>query len=278
MTFVNAMTKVAKNSYKFYKVHKSSFFVGVGLAAGGAALYSGCKATAKSVREIDIANNERQLNGEDPLTKKEVFQMVGKNYISTGAWTVVSASLIIAGHHLDLKAVGVATAAAKESDNAYNALRDSVNDILVGEEDKETKAKILDKYAERKEVYGDSDQPIDIYHARPGAVAAIKGNNGTWRFKDEYGFECEGTKLAFKAAKEKFIMEGLNDISETTLADFYYCLEHYGVNVIRQPQFAYRKGYAASELGDFDISINVDEDTDGPFYMVDYDLEPTDMH
>ena len=73
-------------------------------------------------------------------------------------------------------------------------------------------------------------------------------------------------------------MEGLNDIQETTLADFYYCLEHYGVDVIRQPQFAYRKGYAVSELGDFDISINVDEDTDGPFYMVDYDLEPTDMH
>lgn len=278
MTFVNVVTKIAKNSYKFYKVHKSSFFVGVGLAAGGAAIYSGCKATAKSVREIDIANNERQLNGEDPLTKKEVFQMVGKNYISTGAWTVVSASLIIAGHHLDLKAVGVATAAAKESDNAYNALRDSVNDILVGDENKETKAKIFDKCAERKEVYGDSDQPIDIYHARPGAVAAINGT-GTWTFRDEYGFECEGTKLAFKAAKEKFVMEGLNDISETSLADFYYCLEHYGAKVIRQPQFAYRKGYAVSELGDFDISINVDDDPIyGPFYMVDYDLEPTDMH
>lgn len=277
MTLMNVVTKVAKNSYKFYKANKSTFCIGFGLAAGGAALYSGCKATAKSVREIDIANNERQLNGEDPLTKKEVFQMVGKNYISTGAWTVVSASLIIAGHHLDLKAVGVATAAAKESDNAYNALRDSVNDILVGDENKETKEKILDKYAERKEVYGDSEQPIDIYHGRPGTSAAMNGN-GIWRFKDEYGFECEGTKLAFKAAKEKFVMEGLNDIQDTSLADFYCCLEHYGVSVIRQPQFAYRKGYAVSELGDFDISINVDEDTDGPFYMVDYDLEPTDMH
>lgn len=277
MTFVNVVTKIAKNSYKFYKVHKSSFFVGVGLAAGGAALYSGCKATAKSVREIDIANNERQLNGEDPLTKKEVFQMVGKNYISTGAWTLVSASLIIAGHHLDLKAVGVATAAAKESDNAYNALRDSVNDILAGEENK--KAKIFDKCAERKEVYGDSEQPIDIYHGRPGTVSTINGGAGNWVFRDEFGFECIGTKLAFKAAKEKFIMEGLNDIQETTLADFYCCLEHYGVSVVRQPQFAYRKGYAVSELGDFDISINVDDDPIyGPFYMVDYDLEPTDMH
>ena len=278
MTLLNVVTKVVKNSYKFYKANKSTFCIGFGLAAGGTALYSGCKATAKSVREIDIANNERQLNGEDPLTKKEVVQMVGKNYISTGAWTVVSASLIIAGHHLDLKAVGVATAAAKESDNAYNALRDSVNDILVGDENKETKERIFDKCAERKEVYGDSDQPIDIYHARPGAVAAINGT-GIWTFRDEYGFECEGTKLAFKAAKEKFIMEGLNDISETTLADFYYCLEHYGVKVIRQPQFAYRKGYVASELGDFDISINVDDDPIyGPYYMVDYDLEPTDMH
>ena len=278
MTLMNVVTKVAKNSYKFYKANKSTFCIGFGLAAGGAAIYSGCKATAKSVREIDIANNERQLNGEDPLTKKEVFQTVGKNYISTGAWTLVSASLIIAGHHLDLKAVGVATAAAKESDNAYNALRDSVNDILTGEENKETKAKIFDKCAERKEVYGDSDQPIDIYHGRPVTSATINGT-GNWTFRDEYGFECVGTKLAFKAAKEKFIMEGLNDIQETTLADFYCCLEHYGVSVIRQPQFAYRKGYAVSELGDFDISINVDDDPIyGPFYMVDYDLEPIDMH
>lgn len=277
MTLMNVATKIAKNSYKFYRAHKSTLCIGCGLAAGGAALYSGCKATAKSVRQIDIANNEREINGDDPLTKKEVFQLVGKNYISTGAWTLVSAGLIIAGHRLDIKAVGVATAAAKESDNAYNALRDSVNDIL--SEDKDTKDKIIDRYEERKhEIYGDSLQPIDQYHTYPGYSKNIVTTSHNYeRFKDEYGFECWSSRTAIKAAKDKFKLEAINDIEDATLADFYYDIEGYDSNIIRQPEYSHRKGYNTNVICDFDIRFNPDYDADGLFWTIDYDLEPVDV-
>lgn len=276
MTLMNVVTKVAKNSYNFYKANKSTFCIGFGLAAGGTALYSGCKATAKSVREIDIANNERQLNGEDPLTKKEVFQMVGKNYISTGAWTVVSASLIIAGHHLDLKAVGVATAAAKESDNAYNALRDSVNDIL--SDDKDTKDKVIKKFDEKRhELYGDGPQPIDKYNIYHGYPNQVVSSNKLERFKDEFGFECWTTRDVIGTVKDLFKMEVLNDASEGTLADFYDCIASHGGHVIRQPEYAYRKGYRQDQIKEFDFRPDPDYDVDGLFYSIAYDSEPVDL-
>ena len=272
---IKGAQKGCKVMYRIGKAHKSTICVGFGLMAGGAALYSCAKATAKSVREIDEENAKRKENNEEPLTKKEKIQMAGKNYASTGVWTVVSFTLICCGQHMAIKDATIATAMASESDRAYEALRDSVNDIL--SDDKETKTKVVNKF---DEIYGDSNQPIDRYqvgNTHYDGYTKYSGGNVTERFKDEYGFECKASRSIIQACRDIFKVEAANDIQDATLADFYYNIERYGGEIISQPEHTHRIGYTTNEICDFDYILNADYDTAGLYYSIDYSLEPTNI-
>ena len=280
MNVIKSVKTTSKLIYNFGKAHKSTICIGFGLAATAKAFYEGCKATAKSVRQIDEENTFREASALSPMTAKEKIELCGKNYISAGAWLTVGFASIGYGHHLGIKQTAIATAFAEESEKAYVALRDSVNDILEGEEGKETKDKIIKEFD--KKVYGDGGQPIDKYYpmkndictGRSESVVAIPKYE---RFKDEFGFECWSTREVIGTVKDLFKMEVLNDAREGTLADFYDCISSHGGHIIRQPEYGYRKGYRQDQIKEFDFRPDPDYDASGLFYSIVYDVEAVDL-
>lgn len=101
-----------------------------GVALNGLALFSGMRATAKSVREIDAAEFEQDRE----LETDEKVKLVWKNYIPTVGEFVIANTLIIGG------------AAMRNKENAFLMTACSIADMTL----KEYKSKTIELFGEEK--------------------------------------------------------------------------------------------------------------------------------
>lgn len=286
MSVMSSAIKYGNKLLKFAKAHKSSVCICGGLILTTGAVVEGCRATVKSVREIDEINAERLADGEERLTKKEVVKESIHNYFPTIGMTVAGGALIIYGHKVSLKQLSMATAGAKLLEAEYNELKESIEDVLSDDEEhKEIKGKIFDKFTARKheKLYGDSKQAIDVYTGERYVDEVLHGvklsdrrmysdTTKVHRFKDRWGGEFYGTKdAAYNGVLEirNMLLNGM----EASLVDYYDAVG----SSIHIPEIANKWIFSPvtiNSINQLDIRTALHEDADGPYYRISWTEEP----
>lgn len=280
MGLLNGVAKFGKSIYSFAKAHKTTICLAGGCACLGVAVVDSGRNTIKAVRKVEDINAIRAQELKSPLTKKEIVKECAPLYISTACWAFAGYVGIGYAYKVKVNQLASMTLFADAAKRERDALRDAIDDILPGEENRETKQKIADRYSEK--LYGDGNQPIDRFipsENRSKGNKVFGHSPSVERYKDPYGGEFFATASDLRYAKLD-IIRTLESGWGAGLPDFYAAVSDdadYPVNahnyiwdINNWPQER-----VSSMLKSFDIRREERSDIDGLYWQLSYTIEPS---
>lgn len=246
-----------------------------GVALNGLALFSGIRATVKSVREVDAA----ELEQDRELEAEEKFKLVWKNYIPTVGEFVIANALIIGGAAMRNKENAFLMTACSIADMTLKEYKSKAVELLGEEKAEELEAKVIEqRLISSKEVKGKDGNKVDILETSEAALVEPgkfmpDPNDPIWFFEIYSGhvFKCTQREID-KAISE--CNKNLYNSNFVSINDFYWEL---GMKDINMGAMGDAFGWKADD-GIIDVRYRLYDLNGVPCYAISFLHDPQNLY
>lgn len=254
------IANIARNIGPLIRRNSSSILTGLGVAGSVGSLILGIKATPGAIRKMDeafeIKNDRRPEDGIDdvpmvPLTRREVFVVVWKDYIPAVGMQIITISAVVGAQSINLRRQAMFISALTVTETAFREYQDRV---------------AVEAPTKDRKVRDDIARDQLAKHPIAGSEVVVVGN-GDQLFYDAYsGRHFQSTKQKVDSAVNSLNFRILNH-EYASLNEFY---AEIGLNNLPQGDDL---GWTPEHPVELDFSTHMTDD-DRPSVVITHIRQP----